>query len=133
MKITFLTGEYPPMQGGIGDHTARLAEYLQPLGIEPAVLIGRRWAGADPALPVYADVPAWNWRSWSAAARFINHHRPDILHIQYQAAAFDLGGWVNWLPWYARKLRRLPVRVVTTFHDLRVPYIFPKAGPFRWR
>jgi glycosyltransferase involved in cell wall biosynthesis len=22
--------------------------------------------------------------------------------------------------------------VVTTFHDLRVPYIFPKAGPFRW-
>jgi len=135
MKITFLTGEYPPMQGGIGDHTARLAKYLRPLGVGSSVLIGRRWPGAqtDPGLPVYANIPAWNWRCWPAVDHFVNHHRPNILHIQYQAAAFDLGGWVNWLPWYLRQLRRRPVRVVTTFHDLRVPYIFPKAGPFRWR
>ena len=26
-----------------------------------------------------------------------------------------------------------PRHVVTTFHDLRVPYLFPKAGPLRWR
>ncbi len=132
MKITFLTGEYPPMQGGIGDHTAYLAEHLHPLGVEPSVLISRRWPGGNVTLPVFADVPAWNWRSWPAIVRFINIHRPDILHIQYQAAAFDLGGWVNWLPWYLKQ-RRLPVRLITTFHDLRVPYIFPKAGPFRWR
>jgi glycosyltransferase involved in cell wall biosynthesis len=55
-----------------------------------------------------------------------------VLHIQYQAAAFDLGGWVNWLPWWLRRRRDRP-HVVVTFHDLRVPYLFPKAGPLRWR
>ena len=25
------------------------------------------------------------------------------------------------------------MRVAVTFHDLRTPYIFPKAGPLRWR
>jgi glycosyltransferase involved in cell wall biosynthesis len=31
-----------------------------------------------------------------------------------------------------RMLRR-HAPVVVTFHDLRVPYLFPKAGPLRWR
>jgi glycosyltransferase involved in cell wall biosynthesis len=55
-----------------------------------------------------------------------------VLHIQYQAAAYDLGGWVNWLPWWLRR-RQVRPRIVATFHDLRVPYLFPKAGPLRWR
>jgi glycosyltransferase involved in cell wall biosynthesis len=74
----------------------------------------------------------WGWRCWPEIDNFLKTHRPDVLHIQYQAAAFDLGGWVNWLPWYL-KWRKVGTRVVTTFHDLRVPYIFPKAGSFRWR
>ena len=36
MKITFLTGEYPPMQGGIADHTAYLVQHL---GDTHAVLV----------------------------------------------------------------------------------------------
>ncbi len=144
MKVTFLSGEYPPMQGGIADHTAYLAHYLAPLGVESTVLTGRRWQTASPIgesapaplLPcspvVHPLLPNWNWRCWPGIANFLAAHRPDILHIQYQAAAFDLGGWVNWLPWYLHR-RRSPTRLVTTFHDLRVPYIFPKAGPFRWR
>ncbi len=144
MKVTFLSGEYPPMQGGIADHTAYLAHHLLPLGVESSVLISRRWQTATspeapspaPPLPcspmVYPLLPNWGWRCWPGVANFLAVHRPDILHIQYQAAAFDLGGWVNWLPWYLRQ-RRNPTRLVTTFHDLRIPYIFPKAGPLRWR
>jgi glycosyltransferase involved in cell wall biosynthesis len=63
---------------------------------------------------------------------FLKAYQPHMLHIQYQAAAFDLGGWVNWLPWFLKK-RGVASRIVTTFHDLRLPYIFPKAGSFRWR
>ncbi len=164
IKVTFLTGEYPPMQGGIADHTAYLAQYLAPLGVEASILTSRRWqqtltpapslsgrgmsrqrrgegfssSGACdtvvnvPPPSVYPVIPTWGWRCWPGVVNFIKTHRPDILHLQYQAAAFNLTGWVNWLPWYLRQ-RRLPVRIVTTFHDLRVPYIFPKAGAFRWR
>ena len=143
IKVTFLTGEYPPMQGGIADHTAYLAQHLIPLGIEPSILTSRRWQqtplssiASPPSasrLPsVYPVLPNWGWRCWPGVANFLQTHQPDVLHIQYQAAAFELGGWVNWLPWYLRQ-RRLTLRIAITLHDLRVPYIFPKAGPFRWR
>ena len=42
-KVTFLTGEYPPMQGGIGDYTALLARHLQALGVESSILISRKY------------------------------------------------------------------------------------------
>jgi glycosyltransferase involved in cell wall biosynthesis len=54
-----------------------------------------------------------------------------VIHIQYQAAAYAMHPAVNLLP---RRLRRLGASrptTVTTFHDLKVPYLFPKAGPVR--
>ncbi len=52
-----------------------------------------------------------------------------MLNLQYQAAAYAMHPAINLLPQTLRK--RLPV--VVTFHDLRVPYLFPKAGPLRWQ
>lgn len=134
--VTFLTGEYPPMQGGIADHTAYLAQHMAPLGVESQVLISRRWQQAAPASTpaghVRALVPNWSWRCWPAIAGYLAERQPHVLHIQYQAAAFELRGWVNWLPWYLRQ-RRGRTKIITTLHDLRIPYIFPKAGPLRWK
>ena len=123
------------MQGGIADHTAYLAQHLAPLGVEASILISRRWQNAQTSKvsqPIFALLPNWGWRCWPGVFDFLKAHQPDVLHIQYQAAAFDLGGWVNWLPWFLKK-RGVVTRIVTTFHDLRVPYIFPKAGSFRRR
>lgn len=140
LKATFLTGEYPPMQGGIADHIAYLGSHMAPLQVDSSILISQRWQETEPVLTnsfesistVYPVIPNWGWRCWPAVSRFLATHRPEILHIQYQAAAFELGGWVNWLPWYLKQ-RKTSARVVTTFHDLRIPYIFPKAGALRWR
>ena len=81
---------------------------------------------------VYPIIAGWGWRCWRQIGRFLAGQHPNVLHIQYQAAAFDLGGWVNWLPWWLRRRRDRP-QVIVTFHDLRVPYLFPRAGPLRWR
>ena len=62
----------------------------------------------------------------------IKELRPEVVHIQYQSAAYGLHPAINYLPRRLRLMRRRP-RIVTTFHDLRVPYIFPKAGPLRWQ
>jgi glycosyltransferase involved in cell wall biosynthesis len=137
MDITFLTGEYPPMQGGIADHTYYLAQHLASLGVNSAILISRRWEHLEDTsnrsdTPVYPVIQKWNWRCWPAVDDHLTRHHPDVLHIQYQAAAFDLGGWVNWLPWYLRR-KKSNTKIVTTFHDLRVPYVFPKAGRLRWQ
>jgi len=38
---------------------------------------------------------------------------------------------INFLPLRLRRVPNRP-RTVITFHDLKVPYLFPKAGPLRW-
>ncbi|NJN65413.1 MAG: glycosyltransferase family 4 protein [Chloroflexaceae bacterium] len=58
--------------------------------------------------------------------------RPDLLHIQYQTGAYGMHPAVNLLPWRLRS-RTGPAcpHLAVTFHDLREPYLFPKAGPLR--
>src|SRR6185436_10183764 len=68
--------------------------------------------------------------SWRRVEAALTDWRADLLHIQYQPGAFQLKGAIHLLPYWLRR-RRPGVRVVTTFHDLRVPYLFPKAGPLR--
>ncbi len=134
--VTFLCGEYPPMQGGIADYTARLAAHLRPLNVAARVLISRKYPvdapSAPDGTPVHAALSGWGRRSWGEIRRWLAQNPTDALHIQYQAAAFDLEGWVNWLPWFLRRFPRRP-KIITTFHDLRIPYLFPKAGAWRWR
>jgi glycosyltransferase involved in cell wall biosynthesis len=141
LHVTFLTGEYPPMQGGIADYTAHLARHLHDLAVQPSVLINRvyeehrqKGEGKDQLsqVIVYPFLHDWGARCWPEIKRFLRKYPASVLHIQYQAAAFDLKGWVNWLPWYLHHWRKRP-KVVTTFHDLRIPYLFPKAGFLRWR
>jgi glycosyltransferase involved in cell wall biosynthesis len=50
----------------------------------------------------------------------------DVLDVQYQAAAYGMHPAINVVP----RDRGRP-RVAVTFHDLKVPYLFPKAGPLR--
>ncbi len=132
MRVCLLTGEYPPMQGGVGDHTRHLARHLSMMAVEVAVLTSCRAAPPDitSGIEVHPVISSWGWRCWFQIERWLGEQQPDVLHIQYQAAAYDLAGWINWLPWWLRRRHRRP-RVVVTFHDLRVPYLFPKAGPLR--
>lgn len=124
------------MQGGIADYTARLANHLAHEDVSPSVLISRiydqyRQDNVEKSdIPVFSDLSDWGIRCWPQTKQFLRRHQPDVLHIQYQAAAFDLVGWVNWLPWFLKGWGHRP-RIVTTFHDLRIPYLFPKAGPLR--
>lgn len=134
MHVLFITGEYPPMQGGVGDYTWKLASTLAEMGVDVHVLTAEE-AGPAHLLPagvenVYPVVGRWGWGLARQVNIVVANASADIVHIQYQAAAFDLHPAINLLP---RFLRDSPARVAVTFHDLRTPYVFPKAGPLRWR
>jgi polysaccharide biosynthesis protein PslF len=130
-----LTGEYPPAMGGVGDYTAHLCDAIAGMGGEVAIVTGRApgvsgstaMAGSDRVL---ARVEHWGFGCWRSMALAAARFRADVLHIQYQAAAYDMRPAIHLLPAYLRvRLPGLPI--VTTFHDLRIPYLFPKAGPLR--
>ena len=135
--VCMLTGELPPDRGGVGDYTARLSDALAALGVPLGILTRRRpeipprRVLGESRVPVHGIVPGWDPRAFPIVTRSLARLGPrPLLHIQFQAGAFDLGGSVHLLPSLLRAT--LPrARVVTTFHDFLVPYLFPKAGPAR--
>jgi glycosyltransferase involved in cell wall biosynthesis len=121
--VLLVSGEYPPDLGGLADYTACLRRALIERGLRVEVLTRR---GAQPAEAGVARVVS-RWDARSLAQLLCQAPRRGIVHIQFQAAAFDLLGDICLAP----LLLRGRARVVTTFHDARCPYLFPKAGPLR--
>ncbi len=131
MRVDLIAGEYPPHQGGLGDFTRELARALSAAGHSPRVLT--RTAVGAPESDVADGVStrrlagAWGWSAARLLRRAAAADRPDVFNLQYQAAAYGMHPAINLLP--GALIRFAPV--VVTFHDLRVPYLFPKAGPLR--
>lgn len=132
-EVLMITGEYPPAMGGVGDYTCRLGEALEKQGSKVKVL-------TRPATPgVYVDIggrlpsrpgPFLASRiTLRATLRALSATRARVANIQYQTAAYEMRPTINLLPLLLRRLWGGPM--VVTFHDLRFPYLFPKAGPLR--
>ena len=135
MRIGLVTGEYPPDQGGVGDFTRELGRALVVLGHQVHVIASTypisEMQSQDPGLMVHRAVRRWGWGCWGDITALDDELHFDVLNVQYQAAAYRMHPAINVLPWRLR--RRGGPLVTVTFHDLRVPYLFPKAGLLRWQ
>lgn len=133
MRIGLVAGEYPPMQGGLGDFTRQLALAFAAAGHEPHVIAkfieGQPAQETEMGVSVHRLVSAWNWQTRRHIEGFNRLFHPDVLNLQYQAAAYQMHPAINLLPGALAK----HVPTLVTFHDLRVPYLFPKAGFLRWK
>ncbi len=132
MRILLISGEFPPMQGGVGDYTHEMSRAFEAQGHKVWVLVPaalRRAYARDPR--VLAVVQDWRWGCWRRVRDVLRQVRPDVVNVQYQAAAYDMRvPAINLLPWWLHRQKDTPP-LVTTFHDLKSPYLFPKAGPLR--
>lgn len=126
MRIGIVTGEYPPMQGGVGAYSQVLARHFILQGHKVFVFSSNLANEPDPAIPLTADVGRWNFRALWAIRRWANENMVDVISLQFETAAYQMSPWIHFLPDIMRE-----VPVVTTFHDLLVPYLFPKAGRLR--
>lgn len=122
MKIGLISGEYPPMPGGVGDFTRSLAESLCHHGHEVHILSR---SGSTSANLNVSVVRGWGPSSLPAIRTWARQLGLDIVNLQFQTAAFDMSPYIHFLATAIQK------PLVTTFHDLRYPYLFPKAGRLR--
>jgi glycosyltransferase involved in cell wall biosynthesis len=135
VRIALISGEFPPMQGGVGDFTNELGQALATLGHEVHVI-----TSASPntehatcnTVIVHRNICDWGWGCWSNIVQLLDKIRPDIVNFQYQAAAYAMHPAINFLPLRLRTGTESHPRTAVTFHDLKVPYLFPKAGRLRW-
>ncbi|MCB0038512.1 MAG: glycosyltransferase family 4 protein [Caldilinea sp.] len=130
MHILFVTGEYPPMQGGVGDYTRELGHALRSLGARVTVLTSERAVQPDCAefgdgIRVLPAIRRWDWPIWRTVRGLAADLHADWVHVQYQTAAFGMHPAINFAPWW---WRRQALHTAWTYHDLLVPYLFPKAG-----
>lgn len=128
-RVLFLTGEYPPRIGGIGDHVVRLASALAARGVDCHVATESRPMD-EPAARVHAVGSRYPLQAVLDSMGIARRVRPDVVHLHFQAGAFARPGELVVL---ARLLRVLAGvrRLAVTFHDVLRPYLFPKAGPLR--
>lgn len=130
------------MEGGVGAFTQELAKALSAAGHEIHIITDRQARPAtdqrrvrDLLEPVSLDfaqlhpvIRHWRWSSVAAIVDIVLRHELDVVNIQYQAAAYNMRSpAINMLPWRLKGV----TKTVVTFHDLRVPYLFPKAGRLR--
>ena len=122
-RALFVTGEYPPRPGGIADYTHQLRLALAGIGAASRVL-----TSGQPSQGAVLTVERWGWGALRRVRELARDGGTDVVDSQYQAGAFAMHPEVNLMPWW---LARAGVPVVVTFHDLRPPFLFPKAGVFR--
>jgi glycosyltransferase involved in cell wall biosynthesis len=139
MRVGLITGEYPPQQGGVGDFTRELARALLVAGHDAQVITSVRsnqpsvsGLTREDGIVVHRAIRSWSLRCWNEIATVAKQQQLDALNIQYEPAAYGMQVGVNFLP-SAWARRQIKTPLVTTFHDLLVPYLFPKAGPLRWK
>src|SRR5688500_742758 len=107
-----VSGEYPPGLGGVGDYTACLCHALDLAAASVAVLTsGQR--GTPPRVEsqhnphlVERVVGRWGLGAWRQVADAARRSGADVVHVQYQAGAYQLDPAVNLLPLWLRA--RLP-------------------------
>lgn len=120
------------MQGGVGDYTQELGHAMASLGHRVSIITssaaGKQEARRD--CWIMPAVDEWGWSSWHKVLSAISLLAPDVVNIQYQAAAYSMKLPIHVLPLLIRRTDP-QIRVVVTYHDLLVPYLFRGAGPLR--
>lgn len=126
LRIGIVTGEYPPMQGGVGAHCRLLAQTLIQQGHSVSVFSDHRAASDDADIALDKETKRWRYGTMRKIKNWAKREHLDLVNLHYQTAAYRMSPWIHFMPDILK-----PVPVITTFHDLRFPYLFPKAGRLR--
>lgn len=113
--MLLVTGSYPPLNCGVGDYTASLAQSLRDSGqARVAVLTGDPEAKPQPGIEMIR-IQGWSLRRTFDALRAVAGWNPDLVHMQFPTQGYRL----EWLPWILPLMLWLKrFRVVQTWHEI---------------
>lgn len=138
MKILVVSGEYPPMNGGVGRYTKNLVHAIaKKPNVEVSVAIGGGGGGAtapvtsDPSpdrnnVTVYHDVVRkGDKRNSERILQIVSETKPDVVNIQYERGLYEIDTTIRhtfWRLMHGSTLDRFykmsPVPTVSTLHTV---------------
>lgn len=130
-RVLVVSGEFPPMRGGVGDYSSKLTLALAAAGIEPLLFVP---AGSRPQsnlVPIAATYDRWGWGTLPTLHRALVDTGADWLHVQHQVSGY--GGHLSAyaFPRYLR-WKQWPGRIAVTFHDTNPPWLFRRGARLWW-
>ena len=126
MRMVFISGEYPPSVGGVGDYTFHLAHAFADRGHEVSVVTSAAGANARQArrgdrVPVHAT-EGWCVGDAASTARAVRALRPDVVNFQYVPQMYGRAGVAPGGAMLPLMLRRTCAATVTsTMHEIASP------------
>src|SRR5688500_16221668 len=98
MRIGIVTGEYSPMEGGVGAFSAILARTLAQQGHAVSVFSSAGTSSTDPTIGHTGSVRRWTPNALRAVSRWAREQRLDVVNLQFQTAAYSMSPWIHFLP-----------------------------------
>src|SRR5215210_2244482 len=136
MKILVVSGEYPPMKGGVGRYTKNLVHAIATKSsVELSVAISRSAAvTSDPdqdsnnVALYHGAVRKGDKRNSARLLQIVSEIKPDVVNIQYERGLYEVDTTIRHTFWRLvhgstldRFYRMCPVPTVSTLHT-----VFPK-------
>jgi glycosyltransferase involved in cell wall biosynthesis len=137
MKILVVSGEYPPMKGGVGRYTKNLVHALakKKPDIEVSVAIGTDAAAltSDPSqgtndviTTIYrGTIRKGDKRNSDRILQIVSEIKPDVVNIQYERGLYEIDTTIRHTFWRLvhgstldRFYRMCPVPTVSTLHTV---------------
>ncbi|MDQ3835633.1 MAG: glycosyltransferase [Thermoproteota archaeon] len=137
MKVLVVSGEYPPMKGGVGRYTKNLAEALaRRPDIEVSIAVGIRLDSSadvirdsEKNVTVFGNIIRKGDKGNSGRLlKIVSEIKPDIVNIQYERGLYEVDTTIRHTFWRLahgstldRFYRLCPVPTVSTLHT-----VFPR-------
>ena len=141
MKILVVSGEYPPMNGGVGRYTKNLVHAIaKKPNVEVSVAIGGGGGeGGDATAPITSDpspdrnnvtvyhnvVRKGDKRNSERILQIVSETKPDVVNIQYERGLYEIDTTIRhtfWRLMHGSTLDRFyklsPVPTVSTLHTV---------------
>lgn len=140
MKILVVSGEYPPMNGGVGRYTKNLVHAIaKKPNVEVSVAIGGGGGGGGATAPVTSDpspdsnnvtvyhgvVRKGDKRNSERILQIVSETKPDVVNIQYERGLYEIDTTIRhtfWRLMHGSTLDRFykmsPVPTVSTLHTV---------------
>lgn len=131
MRVTLVTGSFPPMACGVGDYTRHLADALAARGdVDVTVVTSRDGGGGEAPRPyaLFPVVPGWGLEAFGEISEVLRRIAPDLVHVQYPTLGYR-GPLAPRLP---TLVRAMGIPVVETWHEF-FPLYFPVPIPLHAR
>src|SRR5215216_3852407 len=138
MKVLIVSGEYPPMKGGVGRYTFNLVHALHKKpDVEVSLAIGADDAAtltSDPSQDTNNDVAITTYRGTirkgdkrnsDRILQIVSEIKPDVVNIQYERGLYEVDTTIRHTFWRLvhgstldRFYRTCPVPTVSTLHTV---------------